>query len=217
MMDRASVELPFSGRILPVVAIDDATSAEPLAEALIAGGCSVMEVTLRTPAAMDAIRRTAGRADLVVGAGTVLTVGQVEQAVDAGARFVVSPGLNDQVVERCRALGVPVLPGVATATELQRALTLGVDVVKIFPAEAIGGVKFLEALAAPFPEVRFVPTGGITVENLPRYLASPSVAAIGGTWMVARPLLASRDWTQVRTLTAAAVVASAPSPTDSRS
>jgi 2-dehydro-3-deoxyphosphogluconate aldolase/(4S)-4-hydroxy-2-oxoglutarate aldolase len=204
MSDRVRA-LPFPGRLVPVVSLDDEASIEPLAEALVDGGCHVIEVTLRSPVAVAAIARAAAHCDLVVGAGTVLTVSQVDAVVHAGARFVVSPGLDERVVERCQELDVPVLPGIATPSELQRALSLGVDLVKLFPAEAIGGIALLRALAAPFPEVAFVPTGGITADNLPRYLAEPAVAAVGGSWMVAKKLLDAADWGQVRELTVAAV------------
>lgn len=185
-------------RILPVVALSDAAAAEPLAEALVAGGLPVAEVTLRTPVALDALRRMAGR--VLVGAGTVLNAEQAEQAVAVGAQFVVSPGLSAGVVRRCGELGVPALPGVATATELMAALDLGVDVVKFFPAEASGGVAAIRALAAPFPEVRFVPTGGIGLSQLATYLAEPAVAAVGGSWMVPRSLIEARDFDAVTQL-----------------
>jgi len=197
--------LPFPGRLIPVVALRDTASIEPLAEALVAGGCHVIEVTLRSPGAAAAIAIAARNSELVVGAGTVLTPDQVDAVVHAGARFVVSPGLDERVVARCQELDVPVIPGVATPSELQRALSLGIDVVKLFPVEAIGGIALLRALAAPFPDVAFVPTGGITAEKLRQYLAEPSVAAVGGSWMVAKGLLDAADWEQVRLLTAAAV------------
>ncbi len=199
---------PLGGaRVVPVVVIDDPALAAPLGEALLAGGLGCAEVTLRTPAALAALRELAAQPRLLVGAGTVVTAGQAEQAVAAGARFIVSPGFSPTVVRRCRELGVPVLPGVATATELMAALDEGVELVKFFPAQALGGVPMLRALAAPFGGVRFVPTGGITAELLPDYLAVPAVAAVGGSWMVAPQLLRAKRFDEVRALTAAAVAA----------
>jgi 2-dehydro-3-deoxyphosphogluconate aldolase / (4S)-4-hydroxy-2-oxoglutarate aldolase len=207
MSDDSSPALPFPGRILPVVAIAEDRTAVPLAEALLAGGCTAMEITLRSTAAIGAIRRAAAHGGIVVGAGTVISPAQVDAVFDAGATFVVSPGLDEQVLARCRELGVPAIPGVATATEVQHALALGVTLLKLFPAEASGGIALLRALAAPFPQVRFVPTGGLTAENAASYLAERSVAAIGGSWMVARPLLDAQDWDRVTELTRAAVAA----------
>jgi 2-dehydro-3-deoxyphosphogluconate aldolase/(4S)-4-hydroxy-2-oxoglutarate aldolase len=199
---------PLGGaRVVPVVVIDDPALAAPLGEALLAGGLGCAEVTLRTPAALAALRELAAQPRLLVGAGTVVTAGQAEQAVAAGARFIVSPGFSRTVVRRCRELGVPVLPGVATATELMAALDEGVELVKFFPAQALGGVPMLRALAAPFGGVRFVPTGGITAELLPQYLAVPAVAAVGGSWMVAPQLLRAKRFDEVTALTAAAVAA----------
>jgi 2-dehydro-3-deoxyphosphogluconate aldolase/(4S)-4-hydroxy-2-oxoglutarate aldolase len=192
-------------RLLPVVVIDDATTAEPLAEALIAGGLPCAEITFRTAAAADAIKAMAAVAGLAVGAGTVLTRDQVDRAVDAGARFIVSPGFSAAVVERSRELGVPVYPGAATATEIQMALDAGLSTVKFFPAEQLGGAAMVKALAAPFRQVSFIPTGGVTTDTLSGYLALPSVLAVGGTWMVAADLLKNRDWAEVTRRTRAAV------------
>ncbi len=185
--------------------IDDAATADPLAEALVAGGLPCAEITFRTAAAADAIKAMAARSDMAVGAGTVLTVEQVDRAVDAGARFIVSPGFGPAVVKRCRELEVPVYPGAATATEIQMALDAGLTTVKFFPAEQLGGAAMVKALAAPFRQVRFIPTGGVTTDNLDRYLALPSVLAVGGTWMVAADLLTNRDWAEVTRRTRAAV------------
>jgi 2-dehydro-3-deoxyphosphogluconate aldolase / (4S)-4-hydroxy-2-oxoglutarate aldolase len=184
-------------RLLPVVVLSDAMQAEPLAAALLAGGLRSAEVTFRTEAAEAGIRAMSGKSDLLVGAGTVLTVEQVDRAVDAGARFVVSPGFGPAVVRRCQQLGVPVFPGVATATEIQMALDAGLDTVKFFPAEQLGGAAMVKALAAPFRAVRFVPTGGVTAENVAGYLGLPSVLAVGGTWMVAAELLRRGAWDEV--------------------
>jgi 2-dehydro-3-deoxyphosphogluconate aldolase / (4S)-4-hydroxy-2-oxoglutarate aldolase len=193
-----TIERIAAGRILPVVVLEDAGGAEPLAAALRAGGLTAIEVTFRTEAAAAAIAGiTKYDSSMLVGAGTVLTAEQVDRAVEAGARFVVTPGFGPAVVTRCQELGVPVFPGVATATEIQMALDAGLSTVKFFPAEQLGGVAMLKALSAPFRSVRFIPTGGVNAGNVASYLALPSVIAVGGTWMVAPELLAAKDWTAV--------------------
>ncbi|WP_340537325.1 bifunctional 4-hydroxy-2-oxoglutarate aldolase/2-dehydro-3-deoxy-phosphogluconate aldolase [Nocardioides sp. GXZ039] len=192
-------------RVVPVVVFDDAARADDLGAAMVAGGLPVAEVTFRTPEAGAVLRALAARGDLIVGAGTVITAAQVDQAKEAGATFVVSPGLSASVVRRCQEVGLPVLPGVCTASEIIAALDLGVDVVKFFPAEAYGGLGTIKALAAAFPQVRFVPTGGITAASAPSYLAHPAIAALGGTWMVAPDLLAAGEWDEVTARCAAAV------------
>jgi len=194
-----------SARLVPVVVLDDAADADALAGALCAGGLPVAEVTFRTAAAADSIRAMWSRGDILVGAGTVLTVAQVDQAVAAGARFVVSPGLSRAVVERCQEKGVPALPGAVTATEVQAALELGITTVKFFPAGTSGGAAAIKALAAPFGDVRFVPTGGVGPKNLAEYLAMPVVAAVGGSWMVPRDRVRSGDFAGIQALTAEAV------------
>jgi 2-dehydro-3-deoxyphosphogluconate aldolase / (4S)-4-hydroxy-2-oxoglutarate aldolase len=201
-------------RIVPVVVIDDPAAARPLADALVAGGVRCAEVTLRTPAAVAAISGFAGNGGLLVGAGTVLDSGQATAAVDAGARFVVSPGFDGEVVDRCQQLGVPVLPGTATPTEIQQARRHGLRAAKFFPAEALGGVTTLSAMSAPFPGMTFVPTGGITPANAPGYLRHPKVLAVGGSWMVPRELIATRDWQAIGKLAAetAELAAEFPAP-----
>jgi 2-dehydro-3-deoxyphosphogluconate aldolase / (4S)-4-hydroxy-2-oxoglutarate aldolase len=191
-------------RVLPVVTIEDVGVAGELGRALAGGGARVVEITFRTAAAAAAIEAFAD-AGFVVGAGTVRSVEQLEVAAGAGATFVVSPGLDRTIVERCTAKGLPVMPGIATASELTEALSFGVSVVKLFPAEAIGGVGLIRALAAPFPEARFVPTGGLSAENAGDYLALPEVVAVGGSWMVAPPLLAAGKWDEIERLTAEAL------------
>jgi 2-dehydro-3-deoxyphosphogluconate aldolase/(4S)-4-hydroxy-2-oxoglutarate aldolase len=172
--------------VLPVVVIDDAGRAAELGAALLDGGLYCVEVTLRTPAALDALRRLSDELpELLVGAGTVLTPRQVDAAREAGARFVLGPGFNPAVVERCLAHGLPVFPGVCTPTEIERALGYGLSTVKFFPAESAGGADFLRALGAPYPMVEFIPTGGINVRNLGFYLELANVLACGGSWMVA--------------------------------
>ncbi len=192
-------------RLVPVVVLDDAADADALATALVAGGLPVAEVTFRTAAAADAIRVVADRGDVLVGAGTVLTAAQVDEAVAAGAEFVVSPGLSRAVVDRCREHGVPVVPGAVTATEVMGALELGLTTVKFFPAGASGGPGAVTALAAPFPGVTWVPTGGIGPANLRAYLDLPTVVAVGGSWMAPRDAVAARDVDRMTRLTAQAV------------
>lgn len=176
-------------RIVPVVVIESIEHVAGLGDALVDGGLPLAEVTLRTPASLDCLAELAARGDVLTGAGSVRSAEQVDQAVDAGARFVVSPGLSTAVVARARRRGVPALPGVATASEIMQALDLGVTVVKLFPAAQLGGVGAVKALAAPFPGVRFVPTGGVDRSNAGDYLALGAVAAVGGSWMVAPDLL----------------------------
>jgi 2-dehydro-3-deoxyphosphogluconate aldolase/(4S)-4-hydroxy-2-oxoglutarate aldolase len=187
-------------RVIPVVVLDDSAAAAPLAGALADAGLPCAEITLRTAAGEAAISIMAQQRNLLVGAGTVLDAGQADHAVEAGARFIVSPGFDEEVVRRCQELSVPVLPGAATATEIQRARRAGLRVVKFFPAETLGGVHALDALSAPFPDMRFIPTGGISPGNLPPYLARSVVLAVGGSWMVPRQLIADRDWAQVTRL-----------------
>jgi 2-dehydro-3-deoxyphosphogluconate aldolase/(4S)-4-hydroxy-2-oxoglutarate aldolase len=188
------------GRILPVVVLEELETAVPVASALAEGGLPVAEITFRTAVAAAAIRRIADETDSLVGAGTVVRPEQVDEAVAAGARFIVTPGLSLRVIERCRELDVLVIPGVATATEVIAALDQGLDLLKLFPAEAAGGIALLRALRGPFPDVRFVPTGGISAANAASYLALPSVAAVGGSWMVAPELVAARNYAAVAQL-----------------
>ena len=194
-----------AARLVPVVVLDDAADADPLAGALVAGGLPVAEVTFRTAAAEESIRVMAGRGDMLVGAGTVLTPAQVDLAVAAGASYVVSPGFSRALVERCGEHGVLALPGAVTATEVQAALELGLSTVKFFPGGTSGGAPAIAALAAPFGGVRFVPTGGVGPKNLHEYLAIPAVAAVGGSWMVPRAAVKAGDFAQITRLTAEAV------------
>jgi 2-dehydro-3-deoxyphosphogluconate aldolase / (4S)-4-hydroxy-2-oxoglutarate aldolase len=191
--------------VVPVVVINGAALAHGLGQALKAGGIPCAEVTLRTEAAEAALWTLAADPELLVGAGTVTRPEQVERAVVAGARFVVSPGFSASVVRECGIVGVPVVPGVVTATEVQMALDAGVTVLKFFPAEQSGGVAAVKALSAPYGDVRFLPTGGIGPANLAAYLTIPSVVAVGGSWLVAPELLARGDLAQVTTLTQEAV------------
>ncbi|WP_232521096.1 bifunctional 4-hydroxy-2-oxoglutarate aldolase/2-dehydro-3-deoxy-phosphogluconate aldolase [Micromonospora phaseoli] len=207
MTDVHGLEQMTLGRVLPVVVLDDARHADPLGEALVRGGLTAVEVTLRTAAGLDAIKALAARGDLTVGAGTVLTAEQAEQAVAAGARFVVTPGFAPAVVRACQQAGVPVVPGVATATEIQMALDAGLGVVKFFPAQQLGGAAMIKALAAPFRQVRFIPTGGITSAVIAEYLAVPAVLAVGASWMVATDLIAGEQWDEITSRTRAALAA----------
>lgn len=191
--------------VVPVVVIEDASDAVPLARALVAGGLPAIEVTLRTPVALEAIRAIAdGVPDAVVGAGTVVTPGQVTECVGAGARFLVSPGWTDVLLTAMRASGVPFLPGVSTASEVVALLERGVREMKFFPAQAAGGTAYLKSLAGPLPQARFCPTGGIGPGNAPDYLALPNVGCVGGTWMLPEDAVAARDWDRVEGLARAA-------------
>jgi 2-dehydro-3-deoxyphosphogluconate aldolase/(4S)-4-hydroxy-2-oxoglutarate aldolase len=196
-------------RIIPVIALDDTADAAPLADALVAGGLPVAEVTFRTDAAEASIRTMAQRGDLLVGAGTVLNADTARRAVDAGARFVVSPGFNPKTVQWCLDNKVTVIPGVATPTDVEQALDHGVTVVKFFPAEAFGGLKTLRAIAAPYGMMRFVPTGGISAENLDKYLTFPKVIACGGSWMVTKELIAGKQFDKITELSRDAVARAA--------
>lgn len=172
--------------VVPVLVIDDIAHARPIAEALVAGGLRALEVTLRTPAALDVIREMAKVEGAIVGAGTVLNPDQLEAAVDAGARFIVSPGLTETLGKAAVASGIPFLPGIATAADIMRGLDLGLTRFKFFPAEANGGIPALKALAAPFHTVRFCPTGGITEASARDWLAIPAVKCVGGSWVVGK-------------------------------
>jgi 2-dehydro-3-deoxyphosphogluconate aldolase/(4S)-4-hydroxy-2-oxoglutarate aldolase len=192
--------------LVPVVEIADVRQAVPLGEALIAGGLPCAEITFRTAAAPDAIRALrAGCPELLVGADTVLTVEQAEAAVAAGAEFLVAPGSNPDVMAAARRLGAPMVPGVCTPSEIERAMASGIDVLKFFPAEVCGGVAFLKSVAPVYPGVRYIPTGGIGPGNLPAYLALPQVLACGGSWMVKRELIAAADFEAIASLAADAV------------
>lgn len=202
------VEFHAAHRLVPVVVVDRADRALPLAETLSASGLPSAEVTLRTPEALAAISAMATHPGFLVGAGTVVRPEQVEQAVSAGARYIVSPGYSAAVDRACRDLDVLLVPGIATATELQGALDAGRQVVKFFPAAAAGGATMVAALSAPFPAVRFVPTGGIGAADLLDYLRLPSVLAVGGTWLAPRDVIDAADFDAIarETRTATALV-----------
>ncbi|GHC40542.1 bifunctional 4-hydroxy-2-oxoglutarate aldolase/2-dehydro-3-deoxy-phosphogluconate aldolase [Streptomyces flavofungini] len=191
--------------VVPVVVIDDPADALPLARALVAGGLPAIEVTLRTPVALDAIRVIAdGVPDAVVGAGTVISAGNVEDAVDAGARFLVSPGWTPTLLAAMKASGVPFLPGVSTTSEVVALLEHGVEEMKFFPAQAAGGTPYLKSLAGPLPQARFCPTGGISAASAPDYLALRNVGCVGGSWMLPADAVAAKDWARVESLARAA-------------
>ena len=177
-------ELMRLATVIPVLVIDDVAHAEPIARALVAGGLPVLEVTLRTPCALDAIRTMKAVPGAIVGAGTVLDEGMLWTAIDAGARFIVSPGLTDSLARAAIASEVPFLPGIATAGDIMRGLDHGLARFKFFPAEAAGGLPALKALAGPFRDIRFCPTGGITADSAAQWLAHPSVLCVGGSWIL---------------------------------
>ncbi len=192
--------------IIPVVVINDAADAAPLADALCEGGLPVAEVTFRTDAAEEAIRlMVEARPDMFVGAGTVLTTEQVDRAVAAGAKFIVSPGLNPKIVKYCIEKGVPITPGTSSPTDIEQALELGLEAVKFFPAEQSGGIAKIKAMAGPYNKLMFMPTGGINASNLKSYLDFPKILACGGSWMVNGELIKNKQWDEIKKLTREAV------------
>lgn len=187
--------------VVPVVVLDDAKDALPLADALLEGGLPLAEVTFRTDAAEESIRQmTKQHPEMLIGAGTVLSAEQANRAVSAGAKFIVSPGTNPEVVEFCLDNNIPVTPGVCTPSEVEAGLGFGLDVLKFFPAEQAGGVAFIKALSAPYRNVKFMPTGGISPSNLKDYLASPAVLACGGSWMVKGQLIKDGNFAEITRL-----------------
>ena len=192
--------------IVPVVVLDDAKDAKPLAEALVKGGLPCAEVTFRTAAAEESIRIMASEfPEMLVGAGTVLTTEQVDRAVNAGAKFIVSPGLNPKIVKYCIEKGVPVTPGTANPSDVEQAIELGLEVVKFFPAEQSGGLNMIKSMAAPYTQMKFMPTGGISAKNICEYLAFDKIIACGGSWMVKKDLVAAGKYDEIQKLTEEAV------------
>ena len=192
--------------IVPVVVLDDAKDAKPLAQALIAGGLPCAEVTFRTAAAEESIKiMTEAFPEMLVGAGTVLTTEQADRAINAGAKFIVSPGFNEKIVKYCLEKGVPMVPGINNPTGIEAALELGLDTVKFFPAEASGGIDMIKAMAAPYTAVKFMPTGGINAKNICDYLAFDKIIACGGSWMVKKALVAAGKFDEIQKLTEEAV------------
>jgi 2-dehydro-3-deoxyphosphogluconate aldolase / (4S)-4-hydroxy-2-oxoglutarate aldolase len=193
--------LASHGPVIPVIVLDSVDDAVPLAEALVAGGVKVLEVTLRTPVAlkcMEAMARAVPEA--IVGAGTVRNIGDARAALDAGCRFAVSPGYLSEIGLGCREIGLPLLPGVATGSEVMRANLDGYDFLKFFPATAAGGIPMLKALGGPFPDVSFCPTGGITLETAPQFLALPNVKVCGGSWLTPADAVKAKDWGRITKL-----------------
>jgi 2-dehydro-3-deoxyphosphogluconate aldolase / (4S)-4-hydroxy-2-oxoglutarate aldolase len=192
-------------RLVPVVILEDAKNAEPLAEALIAGGLPCAEVTFRTAAAAESIKRISKYKEICLGAGTVLTVDQVKLAVDSGARYIVSPGFNPKVVKYCVDNSIPITPGICTPTEIEMGLEFGLNIFKFFPAEAYGGLKTLKAISAPYGMIKFIPTGGIDAKNVKDYLAFKQVFACGGSWMVTKELISGGKFKEIEALAREAV------------
>ncbi|MDD4869383.1 MAG: bifunctional 4-hydroxy-2-oxoglutarate aldolase/2-dehydro-3-deoxy-phosphogluconate aldolase [Kiritimatiellae bacterium] len=192
-------------KLVPAVILQKAEDASPLADALVKGGLPCAEITFRTAAAAEAINIMAKRGDLLVGAGTVLSVDQVKQAVDNGATYIVAPGFSEKVVGYCVSENITIIPGVSTATEITSALEAGLDVVKFFPADACGGLKALKALSGPFPMMKFIPTGGIDSVNMIEYLKFPKVMACGGSWMVKSDLIKEKKFDEIQRITHQAV------------
>jgi 2-dehydro-3-deoxyphosphogluconate aldolase / (4S)-4-hydroxy-2-oxoglutarate aldolase len=194
--------------VVPVIAIDSVEAALPLADALIEGGLPVAEITFRTAAAGEVITKLGKeRPSLVLGAGTVLTKENLKRAIDAGAKFGVAPGLNPAIVEEAEKLGLPFIAGVITPSEIEQAMSLGLKVLKFFPAETFGGVKAIKALSAPYGHagVRFMPTGGVTPHNLPEYLGLETVVCVGGTWIASKEAINGKKWDDIRQNCVAAV------------
>ncbi|HTQ99807.1 MAG TPA: bifunctional 4-hydroxy-2-oxoglutarate aldolase/2-dehydro-3-deoxy-phosphogluconate aldolase [Candidatus Acidoferrum sp.] len=196
-----ALQVMETGPVIPVITIDKASEALPLAKALVKGGIKVLELTLRTKAAMGAITELRSKLpEAIVGAGTVLDAQQAEQAKAAGALFLVSPGSTPKVLDAAAATGLPLLPGACTPSEVMALLERGITEQKFFPAEAAGGVDMLRSIAAPIPQVKFCPTGGLTPDNASAYLALPNVVCIGGSWMVSRKLIEAKQWTEIERL-----------------
>lgn len=191
--------------VVPVLIIDDAATAVPLARALVAGGLKAIEITLRTPAALEAIRRVANEVEgAVAGAGTILNAAQFDQAVEAGSQFIVSPGTTQELLDAASASAVPLLPGAATASEVMALREEGYEVLKFFPAEQAGGASYLKALSSPLAGTLFCPTGGISLANARDYLSLPNVICVGGSWVAPKELVARGDWAGITKLAAEA-------------
>lgn len=193
-------EICAKAPVMPVLVVEDTAHARPLAEALVAGGLPALEVTLRTGAALDVIREMAQVKGGVVGAGTLITPKDAEAAKEAGAQFGVSPGATDALLDACEAIGLPLLPGAATATEAMRLLARGYGMLKFFPAEASGGAPALKAIGAPLPQISFCPTGGISPANAGTYLSLPNVVCAGGSWVAPADLVKAGDWAAIEAL-----------------
>ncbi len=192
--------------IVPVMVINNVEHAVPLAKALVKGGLKVLEITLRTPAALESIRRIKAEVpDAIVGAGTIINIETLNQAIEAGAQFIVSPGTTDKLIDAALATGVPLLPGIANPSDAMRLLEKGITAMKFFPAEAAGGVPMLKSIGAPIPQITFCPTGGVSQKNVKEYYSLPNVACVGGSWMCAANLVDAEDWDEITRLSAEAV------------
>lgn len=192
-------EVMTTSPVMPVMVINQLDQAVPLAKALVEGGLKVLEITLRTSVALDAIRKIKAEVpDAIVGAGTIINTATLQQAIEAGAEFIVSPGVTDELIEAALKTGVPILPGVATSSEVMKLLQLGITAMKFFPAEAAGGIPMLKSFAGPLPQVSFCPTGGVNPKNAPDYLALKNVACVGGSWMAPAELVDAGDWDEIR-------------------
>lgn len=201
MKEQALLERLQNLAVIPVIAIESVDSAIPLADALIEGGLPVAEITFRTPAAGEAMALISKeRPELILGAGTVLTKDQLQRAQDSGARFGVAPGLNPEIVQAAEALNLPFIPGVVTPSEIERAIGLGVRTLKFFPAEASGGSVMIKNLSAPYAHlgIKFMPTGGVSMNNLEAYLQNPAVAMVGGSWIAKKDVIAAGNWDDIR-------------------
>ncbi len=191
-------EVMTTSPVMPVMVINQLDQAVPLAKALVDGGLKVLEITLRTPVALDAIRKIKAEVPgAIVGAGTIINTDTLQQAIDAGAEFIVSPGVTDRVIDAAIASGVPILPGVITPSEVMKLLEKGITAMKFFPAEAAGGIPMLKSIGAPLPQVTFCPTGGVNPKNAPEYLALSNVACVGGSWMAPADLVDAGDWAEI--------------------
>jgi len=191
-------EVMNTSPVMPVMVINNLEQAVPLAQALVAGGLKVLEITLRTPVALDCIRRIKDEVpDAIVGAGTIINTHTLYQALDAGAEFIVSPGVTDTLIDEALSSGIPILPGVVTPSEVMRLLEKGITAMKFFPAEAAGGIPMLKSIGGPLPQVTFCPTGGVNPKNAPDYLALNNVACVGGSWMAPADLVDAGNWTEI--------------------
>lgn len=191
-------EVMTTSPVMPVMVINKLENAVPLAKALVDGGLKVLEITLRTPVALDAIRAIKAEVPgAIVGAGTIINIDTLNNAIDAGAEFIVSPGVTDSLIDAAMASGVPILPGVITPSEVMRLLEKGITAMKFFPAEAAGGIPMLKSIGGPLPQVTFCPTGGVNPKNAPEYLALSNVACVGGSWMAPADLVDAGNWAEI--------------------
>lgn len=195
-----------AGPVMPVMVIQNLEDAVPLAEALVAGGIRVLEITLRTPIALEAIKAISGNVkDAIVGAGTIANPKQLKAAEDAGAVFAISPGITEPLLKATNAGGIALIPGIATLSELMLGMDYGLDCFKFFPAEAAGGIPMLKAIAGPFPQATFCPTGGISPDNYKAYLSLPNVACVGGSWLAPGDAVKAKDWAKITGLAQQAI------------